>query len=73
MPKDPKGEKRSADVDGTVIQVGPVATDHGDGKPAEASQGDRDGEARRAATAKAPTSARRKEIDKAAASPRWEG
>jgi hypothetical protein len=73
MQKDLKGDKQPADIGGTATHVDRITKGDGDGKPAEALIGDKDEEAGGAARAKAPTSARRKEIDKAAASPRWEG
>jgi hypothetical protein len=77
MPRGPKGEKRPADVIGTAIMVGRIATgeiDEGagappdDGKdPAAVSLGRRGGKAR----AEGMTAKRRKEIAKKAAKTRW--
>lgn len=73
MPKDPKDQKHSDEVDLSAIQAGPITKDGGEDKPADAPHGDKNVEANVAATAKSEPSARRKEIDKAASSPRWEG
>lgn len=75
MPKGPKGEKRPADVIGSVVRTMRILTgeekeDLGadDGKdPAAKSLGQRGGKAR----AKALSPKRRAEIAKAAAAKRW--
>lgn len=73
MPKDPKDQTHSDEVDFAAVQVGPITKDGSQSKPAAAPHGDKNVKASVAATAKSEPSARRKEIDKAASSPRWEG
>lgn len=73
MPKGPKGEKRPADVIGAAILVGRIATGDAGDKPSKAPNRVKSGKAGGAARAKNLTSARRKEIAKAAAKARWEG
>jgi hypothetical protein len=74
MPKEPKGQKRPADVIGNAVKVMRIATGEeteevvDDGKdPAAKSLGSRGGKARRDAL----SPKRRKEIAKAAAAKRW--
>jgi hypothetical protein len=67
MPKGPRGDKRPPDVSGAAVPVSRIAAGDAEGK---AGNG---GEAGGATRAKSVTSPRRKEIDKAASSPRWEG
>lgn len=73
MSKDPKGAKRTADIIGAAVPVSRVATGDAEGKHVNAPIRTKGGEAGGATRAKSETSPRRKEIDKAAASPRWEG
>lgn len=73
MAKDPKSDRQPADANVAAIQVSPLAKNDGEGSPPEAAGGDKDGEDSATAQTKAAPSARRTEIDKAAASPRWEG
>ena len=71
MPKGLKDEKRPVDISGAAVPVSRVATGDAEGKAGNAVA--KGGEAGGATRAKSETSPRRKEIDKAAASPRWEG
>ena len=68
MPKGPKGDKRPANVNGAAVPVSRIAKGDAEGKTGDVLA--KGGEATRT---KSETSPRRKEINKAASSPRWEG